>query len=215
MVGVDPPGHFLYDLRTDDQIGRYVELCAADPVCGTRTDDLTASIRRTAADMPARWLFLPIKEGNVRALSFFGFPCSRHRRSRQRSTRGSRRPRATPSVLGVVGPQQRHDPDAVRLGSVRRRSRGGRRPTARDYFSVNGTERSPNLGCAAAAFAWGGWPASRRMADRARTRRVPSGYGPGRGNSAHRRRARPLDPARGSQRGTAAVPAERQGARAA
>jgi pimeloyl-ACP methyl ester carboxylesterase len=73
MIGVNPPGHFLWDPRTtDEQIDRYAALCAKDDSCRTRTDDLAASIRSTNAAIPDRWLFLPIKEGNVRIASFFG-----------------------------------------------------------------------------------------------------------------------------------------------
>jgi hypothetical protein len=46
--------------------------CAKDGSCRRRTDDLTVSLRRTAADMPDKWLFLPIESGNVRLASFFG-----------------------------------------------------------------------------------------------------------------------------------------------
>jgi pimeloyl-ACP methyl ester carboxylesterase len=71
MIAVNPPGHFLwYGQETDEQIGRYAELCSKDATCSKRTDDLTASMRRIAADMPERWLFLPIHEGNVRVASF-------------------------------------------------------------------------------------------------------------------------------------------------
>jgi pimeloyl-ACP methyl ester carboxylesterase len=74
MVGVNPPGNFVSDPKTtDEQIGRYAALCAKDDGCRKRTDDLAAAMRRTAAHMPRRWLFLPIKEGNVRIVSFFGF----------------------------------------------------------------------------------------------------------------------------------------------
>jgi pimeloyl-ACP methyl ester carboxylesterase len=73
MIGVNPPGHFLWDARTtDEQISRYAALCARDDSCRTRTDDLTASMDLTDADSPDRWFFLPIKKGNVRVLSFFG-----------------------------------------------------------------------------------------------------------------------------------------------
>ena len=73
MIGVNPPGHFLWTPRsTDEQIGHYADLCATDDGCSRRTDDLAASMRRTAADIPDRWVFLPIKEGNVRVASFFG-----------------------------------------------------------------------------------------------------------------------------------------------
>jgi pimeloyl-ACP methyl ester carboxylesterase len=73
MVGVNPPGAFLWDPDiTDEQLGRYAALCAADDACRARTDDLTATVRRTTADFPDRWLFLPIKESNLRAMTLFG-----------------------------------------------------------------------------------------------------------------------------------------------
>src|SRR5215207_2760507 len=66
MVSVNPPGPFLFDAdTTDEQIGRYATLCAHDDSCRARTDDLGATMRRTTADMPDRWLFLPIKDANV------------------------------------------------------------------------------------------------------------------------------------------------------
>jgi len=73
MIAVNPPGHFLWPAKTtDEQIGRYSELCAKDDDCSKRTDDLAASMRKTAQDIPDRWGFLPIKEGNVRLATFFG-----------------------------------------------------------------------------------------------------------------------------------------------
>ena len=73
LIGVNPPGHFLYDAPTiEEQLGRYAELCAQDAGCRARTGDLAASLRRTAAAMPDRWLFLPIKAGHVRVVTFFG-----------------------------------------------------------------------------------------------------------------------------------------------
>jgi pimeloyl-ACP methyl ester carboxylesterase len=73
MIGVNPPGHYVWDAKTtDEQIRRYGDLCSKDEACRARTDDLAASMRRTAADMPDHWFFLPIKEGNVRAASFWG-----------------------------------------------------------------------------------------------------------------------------------------------
>jgi pimeloyl-ACP methyl ester carboxylesterase len=71
MIGVNPPGNFLWPpTTTDEQIGRYAELCSEDPSCSGRTDDLAATLRET--DIPDRWLFLPIKEDNVRIASLFG-----------------------------------------------------------------------------------------------------------------------------------------------
>ena len=73
MVAVNPPGEFLVDADTSDQqVARYAALCAADDSCRARTDDLAATMRRTAADTPDRWLFLPVKDANVRVVSMFG-----------------------------------------------------------------------------------------------------------------------------------------------
>jgi pimeloyl-ACP methyl ester carboxylesterase len=73
MIGVNPPGNFAWEARTtDEQIDRYAALCAADADCAKRTDDLAASMRRTSAEMPDRWFFLPIKDGHARFASFFG-----------------------------------------------------------------------------------------------------------------------------------------------
>ena len=73
MIGVNPPGNFLwYPKTTDEQIGRYARLCAQDATCHKRTGDLAASLKRTVAHMPNRWLFFPIKKGNARIASFFG-----------------------------------------------------------------------------------------------------------------------------------------------
>ena len=73
MIAVNPPGHFPWDgPTTDEQIGRYAEHCSQDDSCSTRTDNLLATMRQTAADMPESWFFLPIKDGNVRVASFYG-----------------------------------------------------------------------------------------------------------------------------------------------
>lgn len=73
MIGVNPPGHFLYSPRiTDQQIDRYAALCARSERCRARTPDLSATIRQTLAALPDRWGFLPIRPGNTRAATFFG-----------------------------------------------------------------------------------------------------------------------------------------------
>ncbi len=73
MIGVNPPGHFLWDAQTTDaQVERYSQLCAHDTSCHDRVDDLAASMRATSADMPDHWMFLPIESNNVRLASFFG-----------------------------------------------------------------------------------------------------------------------------------------------
>jgi len=73
MIGVNPPGHFLWDPRTTgEQVRRYAALCAQDASCRGRTPDLTASIHSAFGRVPKHWWFLPVKEGNVRAAAFFG-----------------------------------------------------------------------------------------------------------------------------------------------
>jgi pimeloyl-ACP methyl ester carboxylesterase len=73
MIGVNPPGHFLWDAATTgEQVRRYAALCKADDACRGRTADLAASLRSASAHVPRHWWFLPVKEGNVRAAAFWG-----------------------------------------------------------------------------------------------------------------------------------------------
>ncbi len=78
MIGVNPPGHFLWNPNTTDaQLRYYAQLCAQDASCRKRTTDLAASMRGTATHLPDRWLFLHIKPGSVKVASFFGLVESR------------------------------------------------------------------------------------------------------------------------------------------
>jgi pimeloyl-ACP methyl ester carboxylesterase len=73
MIGVNPPGGFLWDAKTTgEQIRRYAALCAKDASCRDRTLNLAASLHSAYGDIPDRWWFLPIKKGNVKAGAFFG-----------------------------------------------------------------------------------------------------------------------------------------------
>jgi pimeloyl-ACP methyl ester carboxylesterase len=73
MIGVNPPGNFLFSGAEIDQgIERYSALCAKQPACRARTANLAASMQHTAADMPRRWYFLPIKPGNVLVTTLLG-----------------------------------------------------------------------------------------------------------------------------------------------
>ncbi|HEX5936959.1 MAG TPA: alpha/beta fold hydrolase [Actinomycetota bacterium] len=176
MVAVNPPGNFLwYPETTDEQIGRYADLCSNDPACSARTDDLAASLRRTAADMPERWFFLPIDESIVRVATFWGLM------------------EATPANAPLTGPTaidswlSAAEGDASGLwfaslfgdiffpkAFVWGQYVSGARldaQAARDYFASGGHRRDPNLGYDASAFAWGGghmvdgWPAARDQDD--------------------------------------------------
>jgi pimeloyl-ACP methyl ester carboxylesterase len=71
MIGVNPPGNFLWDTKaTDEQIHKYSDLCANDESCRQRTDDLAATLEQTP--IPDHFWFLPIKRGNVRVATFYG-----------------------------------------------------------------------------------------------------------------------------------------------
>jgi pimeloyl-ACP methyl ester carboxylesterase len=73
MIGVNPPGNFLFSGAEIDQgIERYSALCAQQPACRARTANLAASMQHTAAHMPSRWYFLPIKPGNVLVATLLG-----------------------------------------------------------------------------------------------------------------------------------------------
>jgi pimeloyl-ACP methyl ester carboxylesterase len=72
MVAVNPPGHFVWEPEVlDDMIAYDAELCAQDPACSARTDDLAESVRNVAHNMPRRWLFIPIDPGKVRVITHF------------------------------------------------------------------------------------------------------------------------------------------------
>jgi pimeloyl-ACP methyl ester carboxylesterase len=73
MIGVNPPGNYLWGAKTTgEQIRRYAALCAKDPSCRSRTPDLAASLHSGYEHIPGHWWFLPIKKGNVQASAFFG-----------------------------------------------------------------------------------------------------------------------------------------------
>jgi pimeloyl-ACP methyl ester carboxylesterase len=73
MIGVNPPGKFLWDAkRMGEQIRRYAALCAKDAACRSRTPDLAASVHSAFTDIPSRWWFLPVKKGNVKVAAYFG-----------------------------------------------------------------------------------------------------------------------------------------------
>lgn len=73
MIAVNPPGHYLWHPAiTDDQLRHYADLCRQDDGCAARTGDLAATMAAVSADLPGRWLFLPIKEGTVRAATLWG-----------------------------------------------------------------------------------------------------------------------------------------------
>jgi len=72
MMGVNPPGHFVWEPKIiDAQIEQYSRLWAQDPECSKRCPDLAGAMRRVAHHMPRRWLAFPIDPGKVRLATFF------------------------------------------------------------------------------------------------------------------------------------------------
>ena len=70
MFGVNPPGNFLWNPKaTEEQVGRYAALCSDDPECGERIAE-AGWAQPALAEGPERWLFLPIKQGNAKVISF-------------------------------------------------------------------------------------------------------------------------------------------------
>ena len=74
MIGVNPPGHFLWDGKDDRRADPPLRRALREGrrAASARTDDLAASMQRTAA-RHARPVRVPAdQEGNVRIASFFG-----------------------------------------------------------------------------------------------------------------------------------------------
>jgi pimeloyl-ACP methyl ester carboxylesterase len=71
MISVNPPGNMVWE---PDYVDRLIEhdseLCAQDPECSARTDDLAKTIRNVVHNIPDRWMFFSIDLGMLRAISF-------------------------------------------------------------------------------------------------------------------------------------------------
>ncbi|MGH2727972.1 MAG: alpha/beta hydrolase [Actinomycetota bacterium] len=171
MIGVNPPGHFLFDPRTtDEQLQRYAVQCSRDDVCGKRTNDLAASMRRTSSQIPGRWWLLRIRNGNALVASFFGFVDSS----------SDAAPISSPMTVHTWLSAAKGDPSGFwflsfaaelvfpevfvwgDLGAVGRVDARA----AKEHFSANGQTYDSILDDAASAFMWGGgaladaWPAA-------------------------------------------------------
>ena len=181
MFGVNPPGNFLWNPQTtDEQIGRYADLCSQDASCSARTDDLAETIRQASEEIPDRWLFLPIKDANVRLMSFFGL---------MEST-SEAFPIAGPTIVDTWLTAAEGDASGFWVASVFTdllfpelfvRGQYAAAATvdaqaARDYFSTYGQEDASDLAYAATAAGWGGgkwldvWPAAAEADEYSRLR---------------------------------------------
>lgn len=67
MLGVNTPGHFIYDRHVfDDMLHHISDLCSQNSTCSSRTDDLAHAIYNVNHNMPKQWLFFPIDQGSIR-----------------------------------------------------------------------------------------------------------------------------------------------------
>ncbi len=186
MIGVNPPGNFLWDRKTTDElVGRYAALCKQDEACRSRTDDLAASMRRTAANMAERWLFLPIQKSSVRIFSFYGLM----------ETTSEMAPLNAPTAIDSWLSVAEGDASGFWFQSlvaklapmpfVWGQYASAARPDARavaDYFASGSQKGGTGLGYAGTAFAWGGgrladaWPAApdENAYSEMRTSKVPT-----------------------------------------
>ena len=72
MIAVNPPGHFVWEPSDIDALIAYdAALCAKDPYCSTRTDNLVLSMRNVSRNMPRRWMLIPIDPGKVGFITHF------------------------------------------------------------------------------------------------------------------------------------------------
>jgi pimeloyl-ACP methyl ester carboxylesterase len=171
MIGVNPPGNYMWDPSvTDEQIARYAEYCSQGEDCRSRTDDLAASMRATAADLPDRWLALPIEESTARVLSFFAL---------MESTTAASPASGLMAIDGWLSAAE-GDESGIWFASLAgdfmlpelfvwgQYAAAGSIDVdaARAYFASPPPEGTENLGYAASSFVWGGgqladaWPAS-------------------------------------------------------
>jgi len=57
MIGVNPPGHFIWEpKKVDDQLEYYAELWKKDPDAASRTTDILKTIQNVLASLPKKWL---------------------------------------------------------------------------------------------------------------------------------------------------------------
>lgn len=72
LIGVNTPGHFIYDPAVlDEMIRQLNELCAQDETCSSRTDDLARTIYEVNHNMPKRWLAFNIDPDTIRLGAHF------------------------------------------------------------------------------------------------------------------------------------------------
>jgi pimeloyl-ACP methyl ester carboxylesterase len=71
MIGVNPPGHMIWEPATiDAQLKYYAGLWSKDTRMSSRGSDLLATMDHVLHNMPDKWLFFQIDPGKVRIVTF-------------------------------------------------------------------------------------------------------------------------------------------------
>jgi len=74
LIGVNTPGHFIYDpVVLDEMVGHLSKLCAQDVACSSRTSDFAQTMYDINHNMPERWLLFSIDPDTVRLGTHFMF----------------------------------------------------------------------------------------------------------------------------------------------
>lgn len=72
MVGVNPPGHFIWEPEVNDEIlKQYCERWNNNPTASARCADLEATIRRVLDKLPRTWIVFDIDPNKLRCMMFF------------------------------------------------------------------------------------------------------------------------------------------------
>ena len=160
MSGSTRPGTSSTAVAEIDQgIERYSALCAQHPACRARTGNLAASMQHTAANMPSRWYFLPIKPGNVLVGTFLGLTdddlgggvaLSGPNDPRLVDLRRARRPER---LVAAIGDGRAHPPPSFIWGEFASIGLADAQPAER-YFS-SGADRGSIIGNPFTEFLWG------------------------------------------------------------
>jgi len=67
QIGVNTPGHFIYDPAVMDEMVEYLsKLCAQDTACSSRTSDFAQTMYEVNHTMPKRWLVFNIDPDTIR-----------------------------------------------------------------------------------------------------------------------------------------------------
>ena len=71
MVGVNPPGHFVWEPeKVDDQLRYYAQLWKKDPDAAARTPDLLKTIQNVLASLPRKWLIFRADPDKIKSGMF-------------------------------------------------------------------------------------------------------------------------------------------------